>query len=240
MTLILSPRAILFDLDDTLLDDTGDLGRLWRDVTAEAACQLDAIDGEVLLAAVERIRTWYWSDADRHREGRQDLNTATRRIVRQAFAGLGLHREALADWVADEYRARRNAALRVFPETVETLEALRRRGVRTALLTNGAAAAQRAKIERFDLARHFDRIFIEGELEHGKPHPSVYRAALGALDAPAGQSWMVGDNLEWDVAAPQRLGVCGIWIDRRGGGIPPEATVTPDRIIRHLGELLED
>ena len=31
---------------------------------------------------------------------------------------------------------------------------------------------------------------------------------------------MVGDNLEWDVAAPQRLGMSGVWIDARGRGLP--------------------
>lgn len=235
-----SPRAILFDLDDTLVDDTGDVGRLWREVTAEAARRLDGVDAEAVLAAVERVRTWYWSDAERHRQGRRDLGAATRGIVREAFAGLGLDAPGLADWVADEYRARRDAALRIFPGAVETLEAVRRRGVRTALLTNGAAVPQRAKIDRFDLARHFDRIFIEGEFGHGKPHPSVYRAALDDLGAAPGDSWMVGDNLEWDVAAPQRLGLFAIWIDHRGDGVPADSGVRPDRIIRQVSELLDD
>jgi putative hydrolase of the HAD superfamily len=48
---------------------------------------------------------------------------------------------------------------------------------------------------------------------------------------------MVGDNLEWDVAGPQRLGLSGVWIDRRGTGLPGDTTVRPDRIIGDLGEL---
>jgi putative hydrolase of the HAD superfamily len=48
---------------------------------------------------------------------------------------------------------------------------------------------------------------------------------------------MVGDNLEWDVAAPQRLGIYGIWVDRGGAGIPPGNGVRPDRIVRSLSEL---
>lgn len=53
---------------------------------------------------------------------------------------------------------------------------------------------------------------------------------------PAG-AWMVGDNLEWDVAAPQRLGIRGIWIDARGTGVPPGHAARPDRIIRRLSDL---
>ena len=51
---------------------------------------------------------------------------------------------------------------------------------------------------------------------------------------------MVGDNLEWDVAAPQRLGIVGIWLDVLGTGLPEASAVTPDRIIRSLSELLPE
>jgi len=50
---------------------------------------------------------------------------------------------------------------------------------------------------------------------------------------------MVGDNLEWDVAEPQRQGIYGIWIDVRGSGLPQGQPVRPDRIIRKLSELRE-
>jgi putative hydrolase of the HAD superfamily len=231
------PRAILFDLDDTLINDTGDVDKLWREVSFEAAARCGEVEGETLLRAIDRVRLWYWDDAERHREGRQDLRAATRWIVNEAMTSLGLAQERLAEWVAHEYRDRRDAALHLIPGAIETLERVRLGGVRTALLTNGSAAAQRAKIERFDLARHFDAIFIEGEFGRGKPDPSVYQAALQALAAPPGETWMVGDNLEWDVAAPQRLGVSGIWIDRRGRGVPADAGVTPHRVIRHVAEL---
>jgi len=48
----------------------------------------------------------------------------------------------------------------------------------------------------------------------------------------------VGDNLEWDVAAPQRLGLRGVWVDGPGQGLPQTADVVPHRIIRAFPELL--
>jgi len=50
---------------------------------------------------------------------------------------------------------------------------------------------------------------------------------------------MVGDNLEWEVAAPQRLGMRGIWCDHFGDGLPSAAAVRPDRIVANLAELLD-
>jgi putative hydrolase of the HAD superfamily len=49
--------------------------------------------------------------------------------------------------------------------------------------------------------------------------------------------WMIGDNLEWDVAAPQRLGICGVWVDYAGKGLRAGHEVRPDRVIRTLSEL---
>ena len=60
---------------------------------------------------------------------------------------------------------------------------------------------------------------------------------LAALDVPAADAWMVGDNLEWDVAGPQREGITGIWIDARRTGVPNGHAVRPDRIINRLADL---
>lgn len=49
---------------------------------------------------------------------------------------------------------------------------------------------------------------------------------------------MVGDHLEWEIAAPQRLGIFAIWHDSLGEGLPTGSTIQPDHIIRELRELL--
>jgi putative hydrolase of the HAD superfamily len=63
---------------------------------------------------------------------------------------------------------------------------------------------------------------------------------MRALGVTAADTWMVGDNLEWEVEVPQRLGIYAIWIDAHGDGLPPDSSIKPDRIIRSLAELLPD
>jgi putative hydrolase of the HAD superfamily len=53
----------------------------------------------------------------------------------------------------------------------------------------------------------------------------------------AEDAWMVGDNLEWEVEIPQRLGIYAVWVDVIGAGLPPDSPIRPDRIIRTLAEL---
>ena len=127
----------------------------------------------------------------------------------------------------------------MFPGAHETLDRLKELGVKLALVTNGGAEAQRAKVVRFALEHRFDHIQIEGEHGFGKPEEQAYSHALASLRVEARETWMVGDNLEWEVVAPQRLGIFAIWYDGYGVGLPPNSPIRPDRIIRTLPELLE-
>ena len=125
------------------------------------------------------------------------------------------------------------------PGAIDALRRLRDRGVALALLTNGDTQGQRNKIERFGLEPFFNDILVEGELGFGKPDERVYTRALSSLGLAPEESWMVGDNLEWEVAAPQVLGIYGIWNDFRRQGLPDGSTVVPDRIIHSISELVE-
>src|SRR5262249_54858603 len=130
------------------------------------------------------------------------------------------------------------ADLRLSPGAHETLDRLKELGVKLALVTNGAGPPQRKKVVRFALEHRFDHIQIEGEHGFGKPEEQAYRHAMQALGVGPQDTWMVGDNLEWEVVAPQRLGIYAIWYDGYGIGLPPHSAIRPDRIIRSLPELL--
>ena len=132
----------------------------------------------------------------------------------------------------------REALIHLFPQVEETLQYLCDHQVALALITNGAARQQRQKVQRFGLGRFFTTILIEGELGYGKPEAAVYRRALEHLGLTPEAVWSVGDNLEWDVSAPQQLGMFGIWHDVRAQGLPLTAAVIPDRIITSIAELM--
>lgn len=233
------PRTILFDLDDTIIDDSSNVDAAWQIVCAQAATEVDNLNGDALLAAILRVRTQFWNDPKRARIGRLDLRAASRSIVWQALLSLGFDLPDLARTVAESYRDLREAATSLVPGAVETLEAFRARGIRLGLITNGSASAQRRKIERFGLARHFDCILIEGEFGIGKPHERVFTTALTALHADPRTAWMVGDNLDNDIVTPHSLGLYTVWIDRDNRGLPPMAKAQPHRVIRSIAELLK-
>lgn len=232
-----APRAILLDLDDTILNDGGGAEVTWHAVCVEATQSIPGLDADRLFREIARVREWYWSDPDRHREGRHDLRAASTRIVHGALTSLGIDDLELARSIANAYRDRRDAVIRPFPGAIEAVETLVARDIRLALITNGAGPSQRVKIERFNLARYFDYILIEGEFGVGKPDVRVYRAAMEALDSQASNTWMVGDNFEWEVVAPKQLGIRAVWVDHKGYGVPVDSSTKPDHVIATLHQL---
>ncbi len=226
------PAVILLDLDDTILDDTGGASAAW-----EQAC-VDSGAPEGLYDAIREAGAWFWSDADRHRAGRADLGEARRRIVVAALEKIGLVDGDLAIAVSTRLNVLRDEAIAALPGAIETLDTMRARGVRLGLLTNGSARHQRWKIERFDLASHFDYVGIEGEVGFGKPEAEAFHRALRALGAEPGDAWMVGDNLVFDVGGAQAVGMHGVWVDVRGRGLPEAPVAVPDRIVRSIAELV--
>ena len=244
------PRAVLLDLDDTILDDCMVVDDCWRRA-CETGCEAASAEGsrspdapcpsaDVVLEAIDRLKTWFWSDAERHRNGRLDMDIARLEIVRAALIELGLRgpvEEDLATRITGAYTRLREEAIEELPGAIDTVRWLRTQGCRTALLTNGAGPAQRRKIERFGLAPLFEAVLVEGEQGFGKPDPRIYELALARLEASPAETWMAGDNLEWDVAQPQRMGIFSVWIDKRGRGLPSGHAVRPDRIVRSLAEL---
>ena len=233
----MKPRAVLLDLDDTILDDSSLVHESWREACAGHADRLAPLDTVSVVDEIRKMSKWFWDDPDRHREGRLQLDAARREVVRLALTKLGVEDDDLARRIGDAYGHRRDVGMEPLPDAIDTVRWLRDSGRRLALLTNGAGEAQRRKIVRFALTDLFDAILVEGEVGFGKPDERVYERALSVLDVKPSDAWMVGDNLEWDVAAPQRLGLAGIWIDARGRGLPQHSSVRPDHIIRSLSEL---
>jgi len=229
--------GVLFDLDDTLVAFDAVTNQSWKEVCVEYTTSKRGLNPEALFAAIRKVSDWYWSDPERHRIGRNNMPPARRKIVREAFLTMDLP-EADADAVAERYSMVRLDNMYVLPGAQSTLDLLLSRGYRLGLLTNGDGETQRYKIKRFDLAKYFKTILIEGEIGFGKPDVRMYWLALSALGVKPEQTYMVGDNLNWDVEAPQQMGIKAIWIDRKGTGLPVGSTVAPHRVIRDISEVL--
>ena len=231
------PKAILFDLDDTIATWDAGSEQVWLDVCRRFAPRIGRIDANQLNATIREVRVWYMSDRERHRYMRLNLEKARREEVGMAFARLGIDAPHIANELADLYNVERVTATSLIPGAIDTLKRYKDTNMRLALLTNGSSKDQRRKIERFGLSPFFDFIVIEEEFGSGKPDERVFLHALEKLNVSPAEAWMVGDDLERDIGGAKQVGIFGIWVDWRGTGLPGSTLVRPDKIIRAISEL---
>lgn len=233
------PKGILFDLDDTIIAYGGASKSIWKEVCIQSSSENDKLDPEQLYNTIIETSLWYWSNPERHRTGRSDLNRARRYVLELVFEKLGVDDIPLAHKIGETFQRRKEERLYLFEGARETVEYLYKNGVALAMMTNGEKEKQREKIERFDLEKFFRIILIEGEQGFGKPDQRVYKKALEGIGVNPEEAWAVGDSLEFDIEGPQKMGIFSIWNDWKEKGLPEDSRVIPDRIINSIQELVD-
>jgi putative hydrolase of the HAD superfamily len=229
---------LLVDLDDTIVTDDAVSEKTWRAVCRRFAPSMENTSPDILYESIRKVAKQYWKDQENHRKGRLSLAATRRKLVRLAIREIGFSDDSLADKIADTYTVEKELAVAPVPGSLEALRSLKASDIRLALVTNGGADVQRKKITKFGLDSFFDFILIEGEFGLGKPHPDVFTKAVAELRLEPSETWMVGDDLERDIAGAQGVGIYGIWIDWRESGLPSNSSVYPHFIVRDLKQLL--
>ena len=87
--MLISPKAILVDLDDTLIDLGASSLYCWN-ILAEKYASDVGVNTEQFKGAIHRAREWFWSDADRHRIWRIQMDRAREEIVKVALTELSV------------------------------------------------------------------------------------------------------------------------------------------------------
>ena len=95
------PKALLVDMDDTILSYEAVGERCWREACLRFAPQVTGLDPEGLLGAIMASLAEYWHDPERNRRGRLDLGAARREIVSAAFTRLKVDAPVVQNGVAD-------------------------------------------------------------------------------------------------------------------------------------------
>jgi len=251
-------KALLFDLDDTLIVDE-----------AVSAAALDATAQHAMKEVGASVET-FRRDARAHAKrlhAASPVYPYCRRIGISAFEclwgkflGDTPDLAALREWsqkfrvqvfdatlrsqeidggeagaeLAETFAAQRRKLQRLMPDAREVLTRLSKKYL-TGLLTNGAPDLQREKLLNSGLEPLLRAVSVSGEHDIGKPDPGIFRILLGQLGVAPSEAVMIGNSLERDILGARNAGIASIWL--KVAGSEEHAPVEPDFTIHGLAEL---
>lgn len=225
-------RAVLFDLDETLIDAPLGLSITHRAIAKrlrEHIAQHISADEQTLRSKIKAL------DDRMNLETKYDRDGWWPILLRD----LGITEPPSRVFIKELTRLYWKifiAASRPYPDAEQTLEYLRAKGYKLALVTdtNGVRGMKRRRAERLRLARFFDTIVIGGEdTLYTKPSPEPLLLAASKLGVQPSECVFVGDKPFTDIKAARAAGMRTIRIKRRDWGVEERT----DAIVSSLAEL---
>jgi putative hydrolase of the HAD superfamily len=121
----------------------------------------------------------------------------------------------------------------LFPDTTDVLDYLHAKGYRLHIITNGFEKTQHSKLKHSGLDGYFKNVITSEGSNSIKPQPEIFEYALAKAGATIGESLMIGDTLDVDIAGAMSVGMDQVHVNYNGA--PQD--LTPTYTIQALKEL---
>ncbi|HYY28940.1 MAG TPA: haloacid dehalogenase type II, partial [Chthoniobacterales bacterium] len=191
-------RACVFDAYGTLFDVNSAaqqaqevLSQKWQDVAE-------------LWRTKQLQYTWLRSLAGRH----TDFWQVTGDALAFALDSLKLANPQLRGQLMDLY-----LRLSAYPEVKSVLAALKAKGLKCAILSNGSPKMLTSAVENAGIQSLLDAVLSVEEVQTYKPHPAVYQLAIDRLGLQAEEICFISSN-GWDAYSAKAFGFYVIWCNR--------------------------
>lgn len=189
-------RAVLFDLDGTLFD---------RDASF---LELVHVQYRAFEASVNHVPC---SDFVRRAVELDEHGYADRTIVYQTLVREFDLSSELANHLTAHFQETYATFSRCFPDVPSVLAALRARGIKLGIITNGSTRMQEDKIRHLSISDLMDVILVSEREGLRKPDRRIFERALGKLGVDATEAWFVGDHPVADVRGAFDAGLTAVW-----------------------------
>ncbi len=227
-----SLKVICFDLDDTICS--------LRD--GEYRARLILIDKLLHASGVSRdeIARVYdieWAKIKKDymslvKDGLDDIDIREKHMI-SVLELVDLESNPLE--YAQVYCTETMGGIHIFPDARGVMDALGEK-YKLAMITNGASAWQREKIEKLDIGNYFEEIIVSGELGHHKPSPKIFNEMTEMMGVTPAEIIYIGNDYRKDIQGAKDAGWRTAWV-KRTDEVRDETV--PDYTISELSELLD-
>ena len=225
-------RGVLLDLGDTLVH----LDKPWEEVfEAEVRSLASYLDDSGVKMDLPKfppafIRAFEESTA---KASLYRIEIPMEEIIAKVLSKVGvrgLKPEFIRRAVEAYYRPEIES-WQLFPDTLDTLNALEKNGYLLGIVSNARSDWQvNSILRKFDLTRFFKLIVISALLRIRKPRAEIFLRALDGLSLRPKETVFIGNSVDADVLGPKSVGIHTIHVQRQPPDhdliLGPEATVT--------------
>ncbi len=203
-------KHIFFDLDRTLWDFEANshtvLNQLMDEYAIEKKCQ---------TSRRSFIKTyWLVNDAlwKQYREGQITKEQLRSSRFYHTMLYFGHDDPAFGLQLEHEYISRAPSQKQLIADAIEVLEYLKEKYT-LHIITNGFKEIQHIKLNNTGLSVYFDEIIISEEIGFNKPHRQIFQQALEKAGTTAGESIMVGDDIDADIIGAINAGIAAVYFN---------------------------
>ncbi|MTD13105.1 HAD-IA family hydrolase [Nakamurella sp. YIM 132087] len=223
---VLPVEAVLFDIDDTLVDFHGAAMSALAEATAVIRGQLE-VDAGRLVELWESLND---REYGRFLSGELDFD-AMRNARMQALLG-ELDPERVTAWDHRLVEEQRNSSIfgfyTLFPDVRPCLDRLREQGIAVGIISNSDGDYQRRKLRTVGLHEFVDTAVCSGDVGVSKPDPAIFTLAVEQLGVHPAHAVYVGDRWFTDTVGALRAGLGGVWLNRERRPRPEVPTAAED------------
>lgn len=225
-------EAVLFDVDDTLYDQTMPFSTAYDAVFSDRGWHVSMNE----LYTRSRVR----SDEVFGPSQRGEISMETMYIYRiqKAFEDIGISITDVEALSFQSVYAMAQQQIYMTPVIESLLGALVKMNVQLGIITNGPSDHQRNKIERLGLRRFIPEkhIIISGDIGVAKPDAAIFAYAAQRMNL-VNPPLFVGDSIENDIKGAKKAGWYTLWFNRRGLPLPeiqPNYYVDSEELLKSL------
>lgn len=230
-------KALLFDLDDTLLieENSAKLAFLSTCTIVKRKYNVSVDEFYKIIRSKSR-EIWYKSPARSYCvkigisswEGlwgsfiseREDAKVLSQWIDdyrlqswNQSLNEVGIENPQFAGELSQHFQKERKNLHVVYPDVISNLEMFKL-SFKLGLITNGAPGVQNEKLDKSKLRSFFNVIVISGELMTKKPDSAIFKVVLQRLDMKPSDVLMIGNSLNSDIQGGNIAGITTVWLNR--------------------------
>jgi HAD superfamily hydrolase (TIGR01509 family) len=237
-------KAVLFDLDDTLIDWSTFDGDWYALEAKYLGGVFDYIRREIHpLDDLGQFRQEFSRRSSAAWTSARDTLIAPHvgKVLLETAVALGVPPGALdTQTCLKAYSWRAADGVSIFPDVPVTLRVLRKHRIKVGIVTNAfqPMALRDGEIKSHGLLEYFPDCRVSAaDVGYLKPHPAIFQAALDCLDVRPDEAVFVGDDLEADIGGAQKAGLQAVWRRTSRREVQTLKPIRPDAIVDSLREL---